>query len=799
MRNNANFAAWKQAVENQLLLAGCIGIVDGSDDEPYRRDMDAVRLIRAGSVPPTASESNSGMVLTAEQVLHWRGWQKRETKVQGVIRATVSDGILVDLLRMNAAKEMWDFIMDVHRLDTPEEQAQVRDALATIRLKEDPTAADMEKHMDKYNSLLLRASIAQLKIDEDERIERFMATLPRSLSTLRLQFRLAHDSKKTWLEVNKQYNSEAADRQRYDAPAAGKATAEVLFTKSKKEYGKKMPSGTPIKKDISNKECYNCHKMGHFARDCRSSGNNGNSNQKTNKPWNHSKQQDKQQDFKTKSHQGNDGDAMTVEAAQMLPWACMTTGITKETSKPTWKWDEDYGMSSGDEEDTQQGVTISEIPKALRSSATDVTTELREFNWIVDSGATHHMTPLREALTNIKILDNPLAFSTAGTTQLVAKEKGEMNVKMDSGRTLTITDIHYVPSSRVNLLSANKMVLHGWKVSMTPKGGQITRGSESFNMQRQGGLWVTSLSGAKATALLTGPLVKSRTALEGEHQRLGHIGRHKLLEMAKDGLLAIDQKAAECDSFKTTDCEVCQQQKMPRFPKGGHSPRGTRNGELIHADIAGPFAPSLNSNNHFLAMIDDYSKACAIIPMIGRKPAFEALQAFVAKVERQLGEKVRFIRSDNGVEFVKGEANEWYHKKGIIHQVSTPYTPELNGTIERFMRTSKEMISTMIVDAGLGHDYWDYAARYAATILMKIGNGNDGINTWKKFTGRQANIPSVLRFGSMCFVHVPKDTRSKASFGTAKAVEGRLEDRMIMSVAGLLGWKMEENWSSPEM
>ncbi len=117
-------------------------------------------------------------------------------------------------------------------------------------------------------------------------------------------------------------------------------------------------------------------------------------------------------------------------------------------------------------------------------------------------------------------------------------------------------------------------------------------------------------------------------------------------------------------------------------------------------------------------MIDDHSKACAIIPKSGKKPALEALQVFIAKVERQLGEKVRFIRSDNGVEFIK-EANQWYRKKGIIQ-------------------------------------------------------GNDGINTWKKFTGPQPNIPSILRFGSMCFVHFPKDTRSKASYETAEAVEGRL-------------------------
>ena len=47
------------------------------------------------------------------------------------------------------------------------------------------------------------------------------------------------------------------------------------------------------------------------------------------------------------------------------------------------------------------------------------------------------------------------------------------------------------------------------------------------------------------------------------------------------------------------------------------------------------------------------------------------------------------------------------------------YSPELNGVAERFMRTSKDMISAMVADGGLGHRYLDYAARYEELILLK--------------------------------------------------------------------------------
>jgi hypothetical protein len=137
---------------------------------------------------------------------------------------------------MNAAKEMWDYILKAHVIDTPEEQAHIRDSLAIIRLKEDPTAEEMDSHLEWFNSLILRAFIVKVSIDENERIERFLATLPRSLHALRLQFRLAAPSAKTWLAVTPEYNLEAADRRREDTlSAVPRATA--MFFKLKDTRG----------------------------------------------------------------------------------------------------------------------------------------------------------------------------------------------------------------------------------------------------------------------------------------------------------------------------------------------------------------------------------------------------------------------------------------------------------------------------------------------------------------------------------------------------------------------------------
>jgi hypothetical protein len=96
------------------------------------------------------------------------------------------------------------------------------------------------------------------------------------------------------------------------------------------------------------------------------------------------------------------------------------------------------------------------------------------------------------------------------------------------------------------------------------------------------------------TTFLHAGTVKPLSLLGGEHRRLRHIGRNRLLELAKGGeLTARTPSGVVNDTFKISDCDVCQQFKATRYPKKKHSPRGTRNAELIHVDITGPSAPSL--------------------------------------------------------------------------------------------------------------------------------------------------------------------------------------------------------------
>ncbi|GJW75907.1 retrovirus-related pol polyprotein from transposon TNT 1-94 [Tanacetum coccineum] len=62
-----------------------------------------------------------------------------------------------------------------------------------------------------------------------------------------------------------------------------------------------------------------------------------------------------------------------------------------------------------------------------------------------------------------------------------------------------------------------------------------------------------------------------------------------------------------------------------------------------------------------------------------------------------LNKTVRFIRTDNGTEFVNKTLYDYYESVGIFHQKTVPRTPQQNGVVERRNRTLVEAARTMLI------------------------------------------------------------------------------------------------------
>ncbi|GJS66652.1 putative ribonuclease H-like domain-containing protein [Tanacetum coccineum] len=92
----------------------------------------------------------------------------------------------------------------------------------------------------------------------------------------------------------------------------------------------------------------------------------------------------------------------------------------------------------------------------------------------------------------------------------------------------------------------------------------------------------------------------------------------------------------------------------------------------------------------------------------------------VKKIENQLDHKVKVIRCDNGTEFKNSVMNQFCEMKGIKREFSVARTPQQNGVAERRNRTLIEAARTMLVDSKLPTTFWAEAVNTACYVLNRV-------------------------------------------------------------------------------
>lgn len=124
--------------------------------------------------------------------------------------------------------------------------------------------------------------------------------------------------------------------------------------------------------------------------------------------------------------------------------------------------------------------------------------------------------------------------------------------------------------------------------------------------------------------------------------------------------------------------------------------------------------------------------------------------------------KIKILRTDNGTEYVNGAFKSFLDDAGIIHQKSTPYTPEQNGLAERMNRTLVEKARCMLFDAELELELWAEAINTDAHIINRSpSRGLKDQTPEEIWSGKKPNVEYLRVFGSKAMVHIPKQKRQK--------------------------------------
>ncbi|GJY38961.1 retrovirus-related pol polyprotein from transposon TNT 1-94 [Tanacetum coccineum] len=180
------------------------------------------------------------------------------------------------------------------------------------------------------------------------------------------------------------------------------------------------------------------------------------------------------------------------------------------------------------------------------------------------------------------------------------------------------------------------------------------------------------------------------------HRRLNHLNFGTLNDLArKDLVRGLPRLKFEKDHL----CSACQLRKSR---KATHKPK-TINTIMevlhtLHMDLCGLLrVQSINGKKYILVIVDDYSRF-TWVKFLRTK---DETPAFVINLLKQLqvglNKTARFVRTDNGTEFVNKALTDYYESVGITQEKTILRTPQQNGIVERRNRTLIEASRTMLI------------------------------------------------------------------------------------------------------
>jgi transposase InsO family protein len=181
--------------------------------------------------------------------------------------------------------------------------------------------------------------------------------------------------------------------------------------------------------------------------------------------------------------------------------------------------------------------------------------------------------------------------------------------------------------------------------------------------------------------------------------------------------------------------------------------------------------PSLNNNRYFILFIDDFSRMTWVYFIKEKSEVFGIFKKFKTLVEKQSGKHIKKLRSDRGKEYNSHEFDKFCEDEGIERQLTVAYSPQQNGVSERKNRTVMEMARSMMKDKGLPNIFWAEAVYTAVYILNRCPTravqDKTPIEIW---CGKKPSAKHLRVFGSICYIHVPKQKRHKLEDKTTKGI-----------------------------
>lgn len=223
--------------------------------------------------------------------------------------------------------------------------------------------------------------------------------------------------------------------------------------------------------------------------------------------------------------------------------------------------------------------------------------------WIIDSGASCHIMRFREHLDNLVEETSNEKVTIGDDSSYSVKGVGTSTLQLNSGISIQLTDVLFVPRIKRNLVSISALEDKGYRIAFMD--GKVLAWPKKTNIKkaqiigvRHGCLYQLCTTSSQAL------IHDSSNTCEIWHRRLGRLHFRALPSMEKmvTGLPKLNQE-------HEGTCKGCALGKNTKGTFHKSESRSKYVLELIHSNLCGPMTvASFGGFLYYVIFIDDYSR-----------------------------------------------------------------------------------------------------------------------------------------------------------------------------------------------
>ncbi|XP_074309519.1 uncharacterized protein LOC141643998 [Silene latifolia] len=384
----------------------------------------------------------------------------------------------------------------------------------------------------------------------------------------------------------------------------------------------------------------------------------------------------------------------------------------------------------------------------LVPNATSCSCSMQTSVWIIDSGATVHMSSLIDQFLNLRKLDKPVKVGLLDGTSMLVTRVGTMHIRLG----IVLHNVLYIPDFKHNLLFVGKLLcdnellisfdvdkcliqdpMHNQIVGIGKRTdglyklksdlldlSQSAQNKSSNNISLQG----HNIYTCKAN---------SSSKVELFHARLGHTSLSKMKHI----------EGINCNGINNIQFETCVLAKMHQLPFNRSNSRALHAFDLIHIDLWRHYRhATFTGASYFLTIVDDHTRVTWTFILKDRLQVYDTIKSFITQVNTQY----------NGVKSALG-------------------VPQQNSRFERKHRHLVETVRALLLFGHLRKKFWGECLLAATHIINKLPTP---ILDWKTpsevLFKKKCSYDELRLIGCLCFALIPSHFRGKFSSKARKCI-----------------------------